>query len=224
MKEIFVLIPAYNPDNRLNQLIEYLKMYVQNIIVVNDGSNNNFDFDGLSVKTLTHPINLGKGAALKTGFKYIIDNFSDCKGVVTADCDLQHSIEDIMKIFNALEANPSSLHLGCRNFSKTNTPLRSFIGNILMSKFMKLIHNMNLSDTQTGLRGIPANFIKHIIKIKVSDFSFETLMLIEAVKCKIQIVETPIETIYINNNSHSHFNPIIDSCKIIKTLIRTNND
>ena len=220
MENIFILIPAYNPDYRLKQLVDELKLYAQNIIIVNDGSNNGFDFECLPVRVISHSVNLGKGAALKSGFKYIMDNFPNCIGVVTADCDLQHLPNDIIKIFENISSNPNKLILGIRNFKKTKTPLKSIIGNSLIAFLMKLVYKIDLHDTQTGLRGIPASFIKHILDIKSSDFSFETTMLLLAEKLKIKIDEIEIETIYVDNNSGTHFRPLNDSYKIFKAFIK----
>lgn len=220
MEKICILIPALNPDERLIELYNALKE-TSDVIIVDDGSENKEIFNAINSKDIiTHPTNLGKGEALKTGINYIIKNHPDCIGIITADCDLQHSIPNIIEIANQLNNEHNKLYFGSRNFSCKNIPLRSRIGNILMSKFIKLVHNIDVKDTQTGLRGIPIDFAKHLLDIKISDFSFETAMLIEAKHCSLQIKEIPIETIYINNNKQSHFNPFKDSYKIIKTVVR----
>lgn len=231
MKKIRILIPAYNPDERLIQLYNELTIELPEtpIIIINDGSLSSEFFDCLNSqenppeKILTHSVNLGKGEALKNGFKYITDNIPECIGIVTADCDLQHSVSDIIKMVKTLETEPDKLYLGSRIFTNTNVPSRSLVGNTIMSMFMNFIHKIDVKDTQTGLRGIPANFAKHLLQLNVSDFSFETEMLMEAKYCNIPIKEIPIQTIYINNNKHSHFKPIRDSYKIIKSVIRSKN-
>lgn len=223
MKEICVLIPAYNPDERLIELHNALKD-VLDVIIVDDGSVNKEIFNALNSKDLiTHPTNLGKGEALKTGINYIIKNRPNCKGLVTADCDLQHSIADIIEIATQLHNEPDKLYLGSRNFNSENVPFRSKFGNVLMSKFIKFAHNIDVKDTQTGLRGIPIGFAKHILSLKSTDFSFETEMLLETKPCNITVMEIPISTIYTNNNKHSHFNPIKDSCKIVKSTLGRKN-
>lgn len=218
MEKIRVLIPAYNPDERLIKLYNALNN-VLDITIVDDGSENKEIFNFIP-PSVVHSANLGKGEALKSGVNYIIKNFPDCKGIVTADCDLQHSPADIIKLARQLEKEPNKLYLGSRNFKAKNVPLRSFLGNTFMSKIIKVRHNINVKDTQTGLRGIPIDFAKHILKLTCSDFSFETKMLIEAKLCNLPIEEIPIETIYIDNNKHSHFKPLKDSIKIFQTVIR----
>lgn len=169
---------------------------------------------------ISHNKNLGKGEALKNGFKYILDNYPQCNGIVTADCDLQHSVEDIIKLCNALRNSPGSLYLGSRCFKDKHLPLRSIIGNTSASFFIKLVHRINLKDTQTGLRGIPTRFAQELLDINLSDFSFETDMIIKAKKSDINIKEIPIKTIYIDKNKSSHFKPLNDTLKICKTILK----
>ena len=228
MEEICILIPAYNPDKSLILLLNGLKESLPDspVIVVNDGSASEEIFNELLKngpppdKILTHSVNLGKGEALKNGFKYINDNYNNCKGVITADCDLQHSVEDIVKIANFLSKSCQTMFLGSRNFNNINIPFRSFIGNKFISAIFKIIYKIQINDTQTGLRGIPRDCIKLFLDINNSDFSFETLMLIKAHKHNIPIEEIPISTIYIKKNKNSHFKPLSDSYKICKSLLR----
>ena len=85
---------------------------------------------------------------------------------------------------------------------------------------MNLVHRINLKDTQTGLRGIPVKFARNLLDVNLSDFSFETEMLIKARKYNIEITEIPIKTIYIDKNKNSHFKPLNDSYKICKTILK----
>ncbi len=222
MKDIYILIPAYNPDERLEVLIEELGKYIsrEQIIVVNDGSINGFDFSKLNVKVVCHSVNMGKGEALKSGFAFITENFLSCKGIVTADCDMQHLPEDIIKICQNLDENPQNLYLGSRFTTKNNVPIKSKIGNNLISFIMKYFFKISLKDTQTGLRGIPYDFVRELLKLKHSDFSYETAMILLALKLKYKIVEVHINTIYIDGNIGTHFKPFKDSFKIFKSLIK----
>lgn len=79
---------------------------------------------------------------------------------------------------------------------------------------MKFLAGVSVSDTQTGLRGIPSSFMRELLALKGERFEFETNMLMETKKRKIPIVEVPIQTIYIEENKTSHFNPIRDSVRI----------
>ncbi len=232
MKEICVLIPAYNPDEKLIKLIEGLKAKLPKspIVIINDGSSSDKIFTKLREvcpppdAILTHSTNRGKGEALKSGVKYIIKNYKSCTGIITADCDLQHSVNDIIKIASALSDSPDKIYLGSRNFNKMNIPFRSYIGNKAISLLFQILYKIKINDTQTGLRGIPTEYTNLFCDIKNSDFSFETLMLIKAKKSNIQITEIPINTIYLENNKNSHFKPIYDSYKICKSLLTESNN
>src|SRR5262249_5246060 len=120
-----LVIPAYQPDEQLLVLIRALRKQrpEQLIIVVNDGSDSELwelfaELHQYRVEVLHHPQNLGKGQALKTAFAHYLQ-LTDHQGVgvVTADADGQHSVEDILALSDALAAAAQHLHLGVRNFS-----------------------------------------------------------------------------------------------------------
>ena len=207
-EDVCIVIPAYNPDDKLSTLINALKDY--NILVVNDGSSNSFDFTIPGIILLEHKWNKGKGEALKTAFKYIKEQ-TDYTFVVTADADGQHTSEDIKRVIEELKEN--RFVLGCRKFDK-NTPLRSYIGNKITSVILKLFYNINISDSQTGLRGFSVNILKELINIQGSRYEYETAVLLKLKELNLKIVELPICTIYCDNNCCSHFNPFKDSAKI----------
>ncbi|MBI5675811.1 MAG: bifunctional glycosyltransferase family 2/GtrA family protein [Nitrospirae bacterium] len=225
-RDTCILIPAYNPDGHLEQLVEDLiEAGVGHIIVVNDGSSaesapvferiRNFK----QCHLLTHAVNLGKGRALKTGLNYCYLHFPDSTGVVTADADGQHLSEDILKTAKSLKDNQDKLILGTRSFGKS-TPLRSLIGNVITRRLFSFLVGMKISDTQTGLRGIPRKYIPAFLQLDGERYEFEMSMLIAAKEHAIGLKEEPIGTIYIENNRASHFNPLIDSMKIYFLLIR----
>lgn len=224
MKPVIV-IPAYKPDISLISLIDELKKH-QQLIIVNDGSGVNYlpifhELEKMdNVTVLHHAVNLGKGQALKTAFNYFLNHYShDCKGVVTADADGQHLVQDILHVAKALDENPLALTLGARTFKK-GVPLRSRFGNNLTRLIFRLLIGQSLQDTQTGLRGIPHHFLKVLLKTSSSGYDFELDMLISASKQKIKINEIPIQTVYKDENKSSHFNPLIDSFKIYFVFFR----
>lgn len=225
-RKFCVLIPAYNPDKKLITLIESLtSSLIEKIIVVNDGSLKCCDilFDNIKqhdhVTLLTHKKNLGKGAALRTGLKYIHKHYPELVGVVTADADGQHIPKDIIKIGNSLITHPENLILGARDFSH-KIPLRSKIGNLITEKLFKIVVGQKISDTQSGLRGIPFDLIPELLKIKSNGYEFELDMLLKCKYTQRFITEEKIETKYIDANKSSHFNPVFDSLKIYFELFR----
>ncbi len=220
---MFVLIPAYKPDERMLTLIDELHGRTDyRILVVNDGSGSDFDHVFAAVPdyctVLTHEVNMGKGRAMKTGFAYILENFPG-EGAVIADCDGQHTCDDILKTGHMLEENPHSLVIGCREF-KNDIPFRSRFGNKMTIFMFRLVSGKKVSDTQTGLRGIPSDSLSFMTEIPGDRYEYEMNMLLYAVKQKIDIKEIGIETVYIDNNASSHFNVLRDSFRIYKVLLK----
>lgn len=221
-----VLIPAYKPGPQLIELVQALeKTDVPAIVVIDDGSGPDYRifFEGLrgklNVHLLRHAINLGKGAALKSGINYVLCNFPNSPGIVTADADGQHHPEDIVRVANRLEANSNSLILGARVFD-AKVPLRSRFGNTLTRQLVRVMIGHRVQDTQTGLRGIPRSLLPHLLRLPSSGYEFELDMLITAKHHSCPVREEPIQTIYIEGNKSSHFNPILDSMRIYFLLFR----
>lgn len=219
--ELPIIIPSYEPDEKLPGLLKELKgAGFQNIVLVDDGSGEAYAHlfkeaeESFGCRVLHHAINQGKGRALKTAFNYCLQEFNSAVGVITADSDGQHSPECILACADALLAHPDSLILGCRCFEGKDVPARSEFGNRCTRMVMKYLTGITVSDTQTGLRGIPASFMERLLMVKGERFEFETNMLLETKERKIPIVEVPIRTIYIEENRTSHFNPVRDSVKI----------
>jgi glycosyltransferase involved in cell wall biosynthesis len=221
-----VLIPAYNPGTDLPELVDAIAAEgFRNIIVVNDGSDDELlpMFDSLrqrpNVEVLRHVVNLGKGAALKTGFNHIYDRYPDLPGVVTVDADGQHLPKDIVSVARSFAEHTEEMVLGVRTFTP-DVPLRSRIGNRMTSFAVKLLHRIDLGDTQTGLRGIPMGMIPELVKIAYNRYEFELEVILVSKRSSVAIRQVPIETVYLENNRLSHFNPILDSIRIYFILLR----
>ena len=221
-----VVIPAYRPSSGLVDLVRSLSEHDPlAIVIVDDGSGPDFRdvFSGVAefpnVHLLRHAVNLGKGAALKTAINHVLCAFPALTGIVTADADGQHHPEDIRHVADTLMEQPQALILGSRNFDR-DVPLRSRFGNIATRGIMHALLGQKLTDTQTGLRGIPASFLPKLMRHESTGYEFELEMLIASHQLAIPIVEVPIRTIYEAGNKSSHFNPIIDSMKIYFVLLR----
>ena len=160
IQQISIVIPSLSPGKELKSYVNDLIKYGFNkIIVINDGSSDDYDyiFDYLrgikEVVVLSHAVNKGKGAALKTAFNYIKKNKEGIKGVLAVDSDGQHLPEDCQKIAKLMLKGERGLYLGCRDFNDPHVPWKSRTGNRLTSFFFKLLYKQELNDTQTGLRG-----------------------------------------------------------------------
>lgn len=222
MAKVAIVIPSYEPDDNLVTLCENLiKEDLQDIIVIDDGSGDEYQeiFDkvaSMKCVVLKHAINQGKGRALKFAFNYLLTRDDELLGCVTADSDGQHSIKDIKACIAALEEEPNKLIMGCRDFNLPDVPNKSKFGNKLTRKICKWLCGVDVTDTQTGLRAIPAEFMRYLLNTSGERFEFETNMLIET-RNRIEIKEIPIETIYDSKTDHkTHFDPIKDSLRIYK--------
>lgn len=229
MKNPYIVIPSLNPQGgHLKELVENLKSEgFSDIIIVNDGSRTEYDsiFETLKAEShcivLKHCVNQGKGRALKTAFNYYLEHcMDDDSGVITVDSDGQHRVLDVRKCAEMLKQHPQDLILGCRNFDKGNIPFKSRFGNRLTRKILSFLCGVNISDSQTGLRGFSTESIRLFLSTKGERFEYETNMLIDAKENRIDFLEVPIETIYINGNLETHFHPVFDSLKIYSIFLK----
>ncbi len=218
----YVVIPAYQPDEKLIQLLEVMKNRLNcQIIVVDDGSTgesrNIIEIAKSYAIVLHHDVNKGKGQALRTAFSFIQD-LRKPGVIVTADADGQHAVNDIDRVARASMNLPSRLILGVRQFTK-DIPLRSRFGNKLTRALFRLQTGVNVSDTQTGLRGFHTDMIPFMLNIEGDRYEYEMNMLTQASQ-SYKITEVPIQTIYIDDNASSHFRPIKDGLLIYKNLFK----
>jgi glycosyltransferase involved in cell wall biosynthesis len=223
---VTVLIPAYQPNGTLIELVrDLIARGIRSIEVIDDGSGPEYRwiFDELEllapVHVLRHAVNLGKGAALKTGMNHILAGDADSSGIVTADADGQHHPDDVVGVCERFAGSPEALVLGARSFAG-EVPLRSRFGNGLTRRAMHMLVGQNLTDTQTGLRAIPRALVLRLLKVPAAGYDFELEMLIAAKHQGIRVVEQPIRTTYEPGNPTSHFHPLRDSMRIYFVLLR----
>ncbi|MGN1048728.1 MAG: bifunctional glycosyltransferase family 2/GtrA family protein [Eubacteriales bacterium] len=224
--KITVIIPSLNPDEKLLQVVSGLEETGFNdIIIVNDGSSpdklGNFPSpsEHPSCTILTHDVNRGKGAALKTAFAYFLENRQERLGVVTVDGDNQHKAPDIKKCSEKM-LESGDIVLGVRDFSLPCVPRRSRMGNRITSFAFRIGCGLKISDTQTGLRAFPRNSLKAMLEISGNRFEYETNMLLNMKNYDLSIREVPIETVYIEENQTSHFRPVRDSIRIYSLILK----
>lgn len=219
MKDIFIIIPAYNPDETLIKLIKNLKEKYT-ILVINDGSEKEckyiFDEIKTNVILIEHQENLGKGASIKDGLRECLKQELSIKGVITVDADGQHCVEDIQKIKIELEKQ-NNVILGVRDIRKM--PTRSRIGNRISQHLIQKRFKVKIQDTQTGLRGIPRRYIKQFSDIKGDRFDYETEMLKYILRNQIDFDQIVIKTIY-DKNKKSTFKTIFDSFNVLNTILK----
>ncbi|MBE6846864.1 MAG: bifunctional glycosyltransferase family 2/GtrA family protein [Oscillospiraceae bacterium] len=227
-QDVTVIIPSLDPDDRLLTVVENVrKRGFTDIVLVNDGSaTENLHYfeeaaDRFGCAVLHHPENLGKGRALKTAFQWYLENRRSSLGCVTIDGDDQHHPDDIEACVNRMrEDTDNSMILGVRDFDAENVPPKSRFGNRCTSFVFRTFCGLKVSDTQTGLRVFPNAIIPLMCEIDGERFEYETNMLLVCKNKKIPLVEQKIRTIYIDDNSSTHFRPIRDSLRVYGVIIR----
>lgn len=226
MKDVIIVVPSLDPEEDIMlKFIEELKGEFNNILVINDGSNESHDkffndLEKMGIDVFYHNKNLGKGRAIKNAFNYLLNKYPNMVGCITCDCDGQHSVKDIKKCAKSLVKNPKKLILGVRNFDKENVPPRSKFGNKITRNIFKIFIGLDITDTQTGLRGFGKTLMKDFMDLGGERYEYETNMLIECKESAIPIEEVEIETIYLNSNANSHFNPLRDSIMIYRLFCK----
>ena len=228
MDNIAIVIPSLDPDEKLNSTVDgMVDAGFKHIILVDDGSSEEHKepfraalAEHPECRLVVHEVNKGKGRALRDAFAYIAENLPDVRGVITVDGDGQHTPEDTVRLAKEMEIRPGHVILGCRDFSQSHVPTHNKLGNRISALIYRAVYGIKLTDTQTGLRAIPAEYIKAFAEEVQGDrYEYETNMLIYIKDHGIPYGEIPIQTVYIDDNSSSHFNVFKDSYWIYKPII-----
>ena len=222
---VTAVVPSFNPDQRLCTTVEgLLAAGFCDIVLINDGSSAESlaSFPDLArlpqVTLLTHTVNRGKGAALKTAFAWLLEHRPQCSGVVTVDGDGQHHPEDALACVRRMPEKEQVV-LGCRNFSRPEVPPRSRMGNRITRAVFHIFCGMTVSDTQTGLRAIPRRYLEPLTAVAGERYEYETNMLLALKDQHIPYSEVEIRTIYLEENRGSHFHVVRDSWRIYKLIL-----
>ena len=221
-----VILPSLNPDEKFDRVLDGLRdAGFEKIIIIDDGSDDAHQDHFTRAewfpecRVLHHDGNKGKGRALKDGFLEALQAFPETEGVITIDGDGQHLTKDIIACGNRM-LGEDRVVLGCRNFDLPGVPVRSIAGNKTTSRMFRLIYNIRLSDTQTGLRAIPKSCLRRFYLIEGERFEFETNMLLKMKRWGIPFSEQQIETVYEDENAGSHYDTVRDSWRIFKIMAK----
>lgn len=226
-----VIVPSWRPGPELLQLVDALQPCgFGALVVVDDGSGSAYEpvFAAIAArpfaKVLHYAANRGKGRALKTAFSYALRELPWVEGVVTADGDGQHVAADIAAVAAAMLRDrvdeAPSLHtvLGARTFAH-GVPLRSRLGNALSRAFFRFATGVPVSDTQTGLRGLPRVRLAELVTLRGERYEYEMTMLAHLCRGG-RPLEVPIRAIYVDGNRASHFAPVRDTARVSLVLLR----
>lgn len=206
--ENFVVIPAYNEEKYIQQVIRRTKKYTPNVIIVDDGSQDNTSTIAENEGTiiLRHATNLGKGAALKTGCDYACQK--GAQNIIVIDADSQHNPERIPEFLENLKEN--EIVFGYRELSG-NMPFVLRAGNWFINKITSFLYGLKLKDTQCGYRAFTANAYKKI-RWNALDYCMESEMIAKAGKHNLKYRQVPIQTIYSDKYKGT---TVVDGVKIV---------
>jgi len=212
VKDFWVVIPAYNEARNIRDVVEGAKKYSSNIIVVDDGSKDKTYYNARKTNAivLRHIVNLGKGAALKTGCDFAV--MHKARKIVVLDADGQHDPNETPKFVKLLE--DYDIVFGYRRFTN-DMPFVLKFGNVFINYAINLLYGMRLKDTQCGYRAFTANAYKKI-RWKALDYSMESEMIANTGKHKLKYKEIQIETIYSDKYKGT---TIIDGIKIVFNML-----
>ncbi len=227
-RPLWVLVPAYEPDERLVTLVADLRKELPEarVLVVDDGSGAGYTgvFEravAAGVVVVRHAHNYGKAEALRTGLAAVAER-APRADIVCVDCDGQHRPGDVRRVSAELirqrsQGGAPGLVLGVRAFDG-EVPLRSRVGNRAMTALVHLATGTRISDTQTGLRGVPAELVPWLLTVPGERFAWELTVLLRAGREGVALQEVPIETVYLDHNASSHFRPVVDSLRVLAPL------
>jgi UDP-N-acetylglucosamine---dolichyl-phosphate N-acetylglucosaminyltransferase len=197
MKKTFAIIPAYNESKHIRQTAKDVAKYVDEVIVVDDGSKDKTfeEAKKAKVKVLRLIVNMGKGVAMNTGIEYAISK--KAKEIVLIDADGQHDASEIPKLLKLLRKNKTDVVLGIRQMPK-NSPLLFKLGNWGLNQLFFIMFGSKIDDTQNGFRALRAKIYPKI-KWNSHRYFVETEMIINIIKNKLNYTEVPITTHYHDN-------------------------
>lgn len=220
MDKICILIPAYNAQETLGSVLKKIEPLKMDTFVVNDGSSDETKKVALEngAHLLDHPLNLGKGAALRTGFQYILR--MDYQVIITLDADGQHDPSEIPSLLEIFQSVKPDILIASRAAEfRRMTFLRRFWNRLGVKAVARLCHS-DITDSQSGFRLIRANVLKEV-GLSTSGFETELELLIKACKKGFSVLSVPINTQKVDGTGSSHFRPVVDTWRVCKLFLRS---
>jgi len=225
MAKVALLIPAYNEEKHINKVVKNCAVYRMDIIVVDDGSIDKTTHIIERIKALEHykliflrhEKNQGKGAALQTGFKYVLEK--KYQGVITIDADAQHETKEIKDFLALIKKESPDLIIGSRLQNHKSMPRIRFFTNLFTSWTISLLAGKKVADTQSGFRYISSRLLKNV-ELRTKDFDTESEIILKAAWLGLKIQNIPISTIY-HPDAISQVNPFIDAFKFFKLISKS---
>ena len=215
---ICLLIPAYNEARTIGQVVSEAREIIESVVVVDDGSQDATAqiAEDSGALVIRHPVNSGKGSALRTGFQHVLDNGYDA--LITMDSDGQHDVNDIPGFLKAFDERGSGIIIGSRMQDISTMPAIRKFTNKFTSFVGSLLAHQKIKDSQSGYRLISSDVLQ-AVELETTGYEMESEILIKASRAGFRITSVPIKTIY--GQEVSKINPVVDTCKFFRLLFRS---
>ncbi|HEV7484077.1 MAG TPA: glycosyltransferase family 2 protein [Thermoanaerobaculia bacterium] len=217
--KVLALIPALNAEESIGAVIRDCKAVNGDVVVIDDGSADRTAEVAreAGAQVVTHPINRGKGAALKTGFAYALEHGFDA--VITLDADGQHLPREIPKFLAAHVETGADLIIGGRaHLFGEMLPRRRF-ANRFSARCIAFASKTNVTDSQSGFRLYSARLLSGI-RLRSEGFDLESEVIVQAGCRGFKVITIPIDLGFVDGQSTSHYKPLGDTLRIAWTVIR----
>src|SRR6266550_9010845 len=218
-ERVMILIPAFNAAKSVGDVVRASKELVPDVVVINDGSRDETAAvaRAAGAEVVDHPQNRGKGAGLKTGFAYAINNGYDL--VVTLDADGQHLPREIPKFLESRKETKADLIIGGRAHLFGEMLPRRRLAKRFSAWTIAKASKTGITDSQSGFRLYSANLLRNV-RLRTDGFDMESEVIVHAGRRGFKVVTTPIELGFVDGISTSHYNPLKDTLRIAWTVFR----
>lgn len=221
-KGIYIILPAYNEEQTVDEVMRELISLGLNLVVVDDGSTDNtysivrnlLKLYPSQVSLYKHPLNRGLGAAISTGIKASLTHNSDI--IVTFDADGQHHAQDLIPLCQPILKGEADVVIGKRNFKEM--PFRKKFGNVVMNIITIIFYRKSVEDSQSGLRAFNRKAAE-LFELHSRDYGVSSEIIGEVGRKHLRMVEVPITTIYTDYSLSKGTNTKV-GLKILVKLIR----
>lgn len=216
--KLLVIVPALNAERTLERVVREARAQLEPVIVVDDGSTDRTSdvARAAGATVLRHDENRGKGAALRTGFAYALANGFD--GVITLDADGQHLPVELPKFVEAVGKTGADLIIGSRAHLFPGMRRHRRIANRFSSWAISRGSGARVEDSQSGYRYYSAAMIR-AIPYRSEGFDFESEAIVRAVVRGYRVVSIPVSLGFIDGLATSHFRPVVDIARILRTAV-----
>jgi len=218
-EKALIIVPAYNAAQTVGDVIRSCREFVNNIVAINDGSRDETAGAAMTAgaEVVTHPINRGKGAALKTGFAWALERGYDI--VITLDADGQHLPREIPKFLRAREETHADLIIGGRSHLFGEMLPRRRMANRFSAWSISKASGKRITDSQSGFRLYSANLLRNI-RLHTDGFDMESEIIVHAGRRGFKVLTIPIDLGFVDGISTSHYKPLKDTLRIAWTVTR----